>query len=101
MRDGPWRNSSVKNTKVFAFTGIIPPGDIHVLDNRSLWATFTPFDQSYDILFRPFADDFYSTVPQVFNATGEAQFISPLFCVVPVEYTLNKASDEYLRPSQH
>ena len=101
MRDGLWSASSVNNTKVSEFTDIILPRNIHVLDNRSLWATLTPFDQSYDILFRPFADDFYSPVPQVFNATGEAQLIGLPFCVVPVEYTLNKASDEYFRPSQH
>jgi hypothetical protein len=93
MRDGPLRNSSVYNTKVSGFTGIILPGKIHVLDNRSLWATFTPFNQSHDIFFRPFTNDFHSTVAQVSDATVEVQFISPPFCVIPVEYTLNTASD--------
>lgn len=87
--------------KLFEFTGILLPGDIRVLDNSSLRATLTPFNQSYNILFRPFADDFYSSVPQVSDAACEAQLISLPFCVVPVEYTLNKASDEYFRPSQH
>ena len=87
--------------KLFEFTGILLPGDIRTLYNRSLRATLTPFDQSYNILFRPFADDFHSSVSQVSDATGETQLICLPFCIVPVEYTLNEASDEYFRPSQH
>ena len=93
------RNRSVHDAEIFKLTGIVLPGDVDMLHDRSLWAVPAPFDKFLDFFFGPFTENLHAPVSEISHGSHEANFIRLLFSIVPKVNALDETADQYLCPS--